>query len=152
MLFTEEIDGYVADKQFRKRDPRFAKVERHRRRDKKDRQVYYGNKPVAYRSPDFHYDAATHTCVCPAGKQLYSNGRANNPGGYEALKFRGAKRDCLPCTHRAKCFSDPDKSQTRQVAIFMGRSQQAPPGYLDLMMHKIDTSRPVSRFAWFSRR
>ncbi len=138
-LYEHGIDGYLPDSGFRKRDPRFADVERYRARDKKDKRQYFGRKPQHYTSPDFHYDEATHTCICPAGKKLYSNGRSNNLGGYEALKFRGAKRDCLPCTHRDRCFKDPEKTQTRQVAIFIGRSKQVPPSYLDLMKRKIDT-------------
>jgi transposase len=138
-LYQNGIDGYLPDLGFRKRDPRFADVERYRARAKKDKEAYYGKTHRHYTSPDFHYDEATHTCICPAGKRLHSNGRASNLGGYEALKFRGAKRDCLPCAHRERCFKDPDKTQTRQVAIFIGRSKQTPPSYLDLMKQKIDT-------------
>jgi len=148
-LYQHGIDGYLPDLGFRKRDPRFAEVERYRARAKKDKEYYYGKTRRHYTSPDFHYDEATHTCVCPAGKKLYSNGRANNTGGYEALKFRGARRDCLPCTHREKCFRNPDQTQTRQVAIFIGRSKQTPPSYLDLMKQKIDT--PEGRYQ-YSRR
>jgi len=148
-LYQNGIDGYLPDLGFRKRDPRFAEVERYRRREKKDRQAYYGRTRQHYTSPHFHYDAATHTCICPAGKRLYSNGRANNLGGYEALRFQGAKRDCLPCAHRERCFKDPAKTEVRQVAIFIGRSRQEPPGYLDLMRQKIDT--PEGRYQ-YSRR
>jgi transposase len=139
-LYEQGIDGYLPDLGFRKRDPRFAAVERYRARDKKEKQTYYGKKTKHYTSPDFHYDEQTHTCLCPAGKKLYSNGRSNNLGGYEALRFRGSKRDCLPCTHRSRCFKHPEKTQTRQVAIFMGRSKQIKINYLDLMKEKIDTS------------
>ncbi len=148
-LYEHGIDAYLPDLGFRKRDPRFAAVERYRARAKKDKQQYYGKKPRHYTSADFHYDAATHTCLCPAGKKLYSNGRAKNHGGYESLKFRGAKRDCLPCIHRDKCFRDPAKTQTRQVAIFIGRAKQAKPNYLDLMRQKVDT--PQGRYQ-YSRR
>jgi hypothetical protein len=91
----------------------------------------------------------THTCICPAGKKLYSNGRANDLGGYETLRFRGAKRDCLPCSLRNECFKDPAKTETRQVAIFIGRAKQAKPNLLDLMKQKIDT--PQGRYQ-YSRR
>lgn len=148
-LFQSGIDGYLPDLGFCKRDPRFAQVERYRARAKKDRARYYGQKPQHYMSRDFHYDAAAHSCICPAGKRLYSNGRANNLSGYEALKFRDAKLDSVSCTHRERCFKDPDKTQTRQVAIFSGRSRQTPPSYLDLMKRKIDT--PQGRYQ-YSRR
>jgi len=151
-LYQNGIDGYLPDLGFRKRDPRFAAVERYRARAKKEKEQYYGKTRCHYTSPDFHYDETTHTCVCPAGKRLYANGRANNMGGYEALMFRGAKRDCLPCTHRERCFRNPDKTQTRQVAIFIGRSKQTPPSYLDLMKQKIDTPEGCtsSAGAWVS--
>src|SRR3972149_3483595 len=97
----------------------------------------------------YRNDEATHTCICPAGKKLYSNGRANNLRGFEALRFCGSQRDCLPCTHRDRCFRDPEKTKTRQVAIFIGRSKQAPPSYLELMKKKIDT--PEGRYQ-YSRR
>ncbi len=138
-LFEAGIDAYLPDIGFRKRDPRFADVERHRARDKKEKQIYYGRTTLRFTSPDFHYDEKTHTCICPAGRKLYSNGRAKNLGGYEALKFLGAKRDCLPCSMRSRCMRDPSKTQTRQVAIFIGRSKGAAPRYIDQMKRKIDT-------------
>ncbi len=138
-LFEAGIDAYLPDIGFRKRDPRFADVECHRAPDKKEKQIYYGRTTLRFTSPDFHYDEKTHTCICPAGRKLYSNGRAKNLGGYEALKFRGAKRDCLPCSLRAQCMRDPSKTRTRQVAIFIGRSKGAAPRYIDQMKRKIDT-------------
>ena len=138
-LYENGIDGYLPDLGFRKRDPRFADVERYRARDKQDKARYFGRKKQHHTSPDFHYDETPHTCICPAGKKLYSNGRSKDLNGYEALRFRGAKRDCLPCTHRDKCFIDPQKTQARQVAIVIGRTKQTKPHYLDLMKTKIDT-------------
>lgn len=148
-LYQAGIDGYLPDLGFRKRDPRFVDVERHRARDKKARQHSNGKKPRQYTASDFHYDAQTHTCRCPAGKQLYSDGRANNMSGFEALRFRGAKRDCVPCSHRGKCFKNPNKTETRQVAIFIGRTKLTKPNYLDCMKQKIDT--PQGRYQ-YSRR
>ncbi len=75
-LYESGIDGYLPDLGFRKHDPRFAGVERYRARDKKGKRTYYGKKLSYYTSPDFRYDEATHTCICPAGKKLYSNGRS----------------------------------------------------------------------------
>ncbi len=104
-----------------------------------DSGFYNTTKTQQYTAKDFAYDEASHTCICPAGKNLYSNGRVISEGGNETLRFRGAKRDCLACTHREKCFRDPEKTETRQVAIFIGRSKHAKPDYLGLMREKIDT-------------
>lgn len=64
-VFEEGIDAYIADKQFRKRDPRFATAGRHQERTKKDQGT-----PRLFRPRDFTYDETTRTCVCPAGKRL----------------------------------------------------------------------------------
>jgi transposase len=146
-LYSHKIDAYLPDIGFRKRDPRFQDIDRHKARQRKEQR----NKRTTrhYTSPDFHYDAATHTCICPAGKQLYSNGRNLDLNGYEALRFRGAKRDCVPCDQRHRCMKDPSKTVTRQATIFIGRSKSAPQPHIEHMKHKIDT--PQGRFA-YSRR
>jgi hypothetical protein len=85
MLFEEQIDGYVADILFRKRDPRFKTADRHKPRKKE--------KSRKFTPKDFIYDQATQTCICPAGNQLYRNGRNIKIRGFGFVKFRGAQRD-----------------------------------------------------------
>ncbi|PVV09506.1 MAG: hypothetical protein B6D72_14315 [gamma proteobacterium symbiont of Ctena orbiculata] len=88
-VYNHKIDAYLPDLGFRKRDPRFQAIEKYKGRNRQEQQ----KKRITqhYTSPEFHYDADTHTCLCPAGKQLYSNGRKFILNGYEALRFRGAK-------------------------------------------------------------
>jgi hypothetical protein len=140
-FYQNGIDGYLPEPGFRKRNPRFAEVERYRARNRNDKARYYRKTRCHCTSPDFRYDETAHPCLCPAGRRLYSNGRAK--------KFRGAKRDCLPCPHRDRCVRVPTETQARQVAIFIGRSEQAPPSDLDLMRRKIDM--PQGRYQ-YSRR
>lgn len=146
-LYTHDIDAYLPDIGFRKRDPRFNEVDKYKARHRNEQRKK--RKTTHYTSPDFHYDPSTHTCICPAGKKLYSNGRNLDLNGYEALRFRGAKRDCVPCDLRERCMKDPSKTQTRQATIFVGRSKSAPQPYIEHMKHKIDT--PQGRFV-YSRR
>jgi hypothetical protein len=44
MLFSEEIDAYVADNLFRKRDPRFADAERYKKRHCRERAMREGSR------------------------------------------------------------------------------------------------------------
>ena len=105
MLFEEQIDGYVADILFRKRDPRFKTAERHK--PNKD-------KPSDHFTPkDFIYDNKSLTCICPAGKRLYLKQRCVVIRGYQAVCFMGAKRDCEPCALRSRCLKDANQSTTR---------------------------------------
>lgn len=145
MLFEEQIDGYVADNLFRKRDPRFITAERHRARAKAERQKERGKDP--YRPSDFIYDEASQTCICPAGKKLYRNGRNVQIRGFGFVKFRGAKMHCVPCLQRAQCLRHPERTLTRQVVFFTGRAADAPQTYTQKMKNKIDTPQGRSRYS-----
>lgn len=48
-------------------------------------------------------------------------GRNLVKNGYLCEEFRGAKRDCLPCTHRARCLRYPEKTPARQVIFIRGQ-------------------------------
>lgn len=135
-LFEKKIDGYIADNQFRKRDPRFASAEQHRARHKAEQRK---SKKSCYRPADFMHDEASQTCICPAGKQLYRNGSSCWIGGYEAVKFQGPKKHCAPCTQRDKCLRHPDRTATRQVVFFKDRTKSVKQTYTAKMKQKIDT-------------
>ena len=135
-LFEQKIDAYIADKQFRKRDPRFATAHRHRARHLAELRKSKGS---CYRPADFMYDPVSQTCICPAGKPLYRNGSHCTIGGYEAVKFQGPKMYCTPCTHRDRCLRYPDRTPTRQVVFFKGRSKSVKQKYTAKMKQKIDT-------------
>jgi transposase len=137
MLFEEQIDGYVADNRFRKRDPRFTTAESYGARAKAERQKRGGKE--RYRPADFIYDKATQTCICPAGNKLQRNGGHVQIRGYGFVKFRGAKKDCVPCPQRAKCLGHPERTLTRQVVFFTGRTADAAESYTQKMKNKIDS-------------
>jgi len=138
MLMEERIDGYVADTQFRKRDPRFAEVDRYKERFRKERAEYYGTSKL-YRAKDFAMSEDKTHCICPAGKRLYRNGSNVIVDGNKAIKFRGRKTDCRVCEFREKCLRHPDRTETRQVYFFVGRSETAIETYTQKMKRKIDS-------------
>jgi transposase len=138
-LLTEQgIDGYVADNQFRKRDPRFADVDRYKERFRKDRAEYYGVKGL-WRPRDFTLSEDKRFCICPAGKRLYRNGGNVVVDGNKAIKFRSRKTDCRICEVRKKCLRNPERSETRQVYFFTGESKQAQETFTAKMKRKIDS-------------
>ena len=53
-------------------------------------------------------------------------------------KFEGAKRDCLPCPLRAKCLRYPERTATRQVALF-AKHQASPLQFTERMKQAIDS-------------
>ncbi|MBC7501747.1 MAG: transposase, partial [Herminiimonas sp.] len=77
-------------------------------------------------------------CICPAGKRLYSNGSNCTNKGYIAMKFSGAKQDCVPCQRRQECLRKPETTPTRQVSFFQGKRDERE-NHIDRMKVKIDS-------------
>jgi transposase len=140
-LEQRAIQAFIADNQWRQRDARFAEQQRHR--DKKDPlhdKRPKPERPQLFGPQDFHPAQDYSHCICPAGKRLYRNGAHHDLNGFEAIKFTGAKRDCLSCPLRAKCLRKPHSTQVRQVAIFIGRTPGKPERALERMKRNIDSA------------
>ncbi len=131
-----EVDAYVPDPQFRKRDVRFADAGRYRRSVDK-RHERYKSKKRWFSVEDFKLDDRTGKLICPAGHGLYvSNRNFYTAKGYKGIAYQAPKTACRDCELRSKCLRKPDKTVSRQVHIFDGKR----PGSLtDKMKEKIDT-------------
>ncbi len=141
-LHDAGVPALVADGLMRRRDERFASQARYKALpDPLYDKAAAGKPPDAKFQPsDFSYDATTQTCICPAGKKLYSTGSACSTHGRMHHKFQGAKRDCVPCDLRDKCLRHPERTQTRQVAFFY-KNQNSPLRYTERMKAAIDSER-----------
>lgn len=120
-LDQAKVTALIADNQMRQRDERFATQQRHTSKPAplhNKATVTKTPKPPRFQPSDFTYDADAGTCVCPAGKALYRHGSHCQLNGTEAVRFQGAKRDCLPCTQRSQCLRSPKQTTTRQIAFF----------------------------------
>jgi transposase len=140
MLAEENIDGYVADVLFRKRDPRFADRDRYKKRFRQERAQKEGLSNL-FTVKDFTFAEDKSYCICPAGKRLYRNGANVVIGNHRAIKFRGPKTVCRACDVRARCLKHPDRTETRQVHFFTGRSKEGKETYTQKMKQKIDSDR-----------
>ena len=140
-LADAQIDAYLPDNGYRQRDERYAGQEAHKAKpeplyDKRPRE----KKAKVFQVGDFQIDPANRTCLCPAGKWLYSNGAHCNIKGHLAIKFQGAKQDCGPCALRAQCLRKPDQTPTRQVAYFFGKAD-GQVSHTEQMKHRIDSDQ-----------
>ncbi|KRB93809.1 IS1182 family transposase [Noviherbaspirillum sp. Root189] len=140
-LHDKRIAALIADSQMRRRDERFKEQAKHKSKP----DPLYNKKPALksagsgkFKPLDFHYDPVSNTCICPAGKKLYSNGVNNTANGRTYRKFTGAKSVCMPCSLRQQCLRKPDTTETRQVAFFR-KNQVSPLKYTESMKQKIDT-------------
>jgi len=142
-LHRRGVRALIADKEMRRRDPRFSDREHHLTRpDPLHNKRAKAPERTLFGPEDFRIDPDNRTCLCPAGKHLYRKGANCKINGFRAMHFQGAKRDCLPCTLRDQCLRTPDITATRQVAVFLGKVAASPAAKAvtqsDLMRARID--------------
>ena len=127
--FKEKIDAYVADGNFRKRDPRFIERDRYQPKERKSKY---------FKAGDFSYDAKTGNCQCPAGYGMWLGGTRNIDGN-EYRQFTGYLVNCRACPLRGQCMRKPIKECGRQVSIRMDQAAGAPCNNIDRMKARIDS-------------
>ena len=134
---SHEVDAYVPDPQFRKRDVRFEDAVRHRRSVDKRHEKYKSSKRW-FGAKDFKLDDRTGKLICPAGHGLYvKNRNFVTKDGYKAIAYQAPKTACRNCRLRSKCLRNPD-TVSRQVHVFYGKR---PGSITDEMKEKIDTEQ-----------
>lgn len=138
MLSGANIDAYVADNRFRKRDPRFADADRYRERVRKEKARRQGRSNL-FTIKDFTFPEDFSHCLCPAGKKLYRNGGKVEVKNHLAYKFKGPKSACVGCRLRTQCLRHPERTEVRQVAYFIGRSEKGKNNFTEKMKRKIDS-------------
>lgn len=139
VLAQQQIDAYVPDNGYRKRDERYADQHVHAAKpDPLWNKATPAKKSPCFKPADFTLAADHSHCICPAGKRLYSNGSNCTNKGYAAMKFSGAKQDCVPCERRSECLRKPEKTPVRQVSFFQGK-RDVTENHIDQMKLKIDS-------------
>ena len=141
-LAALDVDAYIPDTDYRKRDERYIGQDRHKAKsDPLHDQTASPKKAQRFKPHNFHFDAERNTCLCPAGKPLFTTGTYYvTSEGYLSLRFRGVRQDCLPCRLRDHCLKNPDQTETRQVTFIFGKA----PGHenhRDRMKVKIDSPK-----------
>ena len=141
VTYTQDnsIDAYIADRNHRKRDPAFSDYDRYKTSSRREKRRFYGRDTDRFTAKDFVYDEKDRSCRCPAGNWLYRNGSNINIHGFLAVKFRGAKSVCGPCILRQRCLKTPETTETKQVTIFIGRSEESKDSPIEKMRRKFDT-------------
>ena len=142
-LHDAGVPALVADGLMRRRDERFADQARYKALPDPLYDKAAAREPdsqTKFKPGDFTYDPGTNTCICPAGKKLYSSGSACTTNGRRHHKFKGTKRDCVPCQLREQCLRHPERTEIRQVAFF-DKNQDSPHRYTERMKQAIDSER-----------
>lgn len=124
---AEGVDAYIADGNFRKRDPRFADKPEHH--PEKRRRKYFG-------ADKFDYDPVAETCRCPNGKQMWKRFEGERDGK-QYITFTGHLEDCRNCPIRSNCMRRLPKKVGRQVSLLKQQDDNA--NAIERMKAKIDS-------------
>jgi transposase len=145
-------NAYIADRDYRRRDPAFAGAGRHKKRDQKERALerrkqreQLPQKQTLFSVEDFIYDEAKALCICPAGHKLYHSGKHLLFNGYRVAHFKAPITACRDCPLRAQCLRHPERTVQRSICIIKGRegarASDKQGGAAERMMRKFDTPR-----------
>ncbi|KZN47079.1 hypothetical protein N482_10860 [Pseudoalteromonas luteoviolacea NCIMB 1942] len=121
-------DSYIADNQFRKRNPLFKESETYETAQEKRRLRRRKGKPRLFTSEDFYYDEASLTCRCPAGKLMWRSGTNVKNHHQEYMRFCGYLKECRVCPLQVQ-FKNDDSRKKRS--------------YIDKMKVKIDSPKDI---------
>lgn len=146
MLAYNGIDAYIADNQFRKRNPLFADAYKHRKPTDRDKAKYFHKR---FHAADFTLNTRSNTLTCPAGNTLTCITKAfKNTSGLIGPQYRAKAADCLSCIYKEKCLQGK-RRHPRTVALFNRRDPNHPVSFQQKMIEMFDTAK--GRFI-YSRR
>lgn len=117
------LDAYIPDNHFRKRDERLVD-------QKKYQPIDHGKFALSA----FIFDEKQNVFRCPAGHCLPSRGRQAMVHGQRCRLYFARKKDCEGCSLRERCLTK--RAQRRTIAIPLS-GQKLP--LAEVMKQKIDT-------------
>jgi transposase len=88
-----ELDAYIPDRHYRRRDPRY------------ETQKRYWPKRKRFHLEDFHYDEPNDHYVCPNGKRLKFKLKELYREGLVYRVYIAEEKDCQRCTLKLKCLT-----------------------------------------------
>lgn len=122
----EQLDAYIPDKRFRKRDPRFQSEKDQRRRTVE-----------RYTLKDFQHNEKTDDYLCPNGRVLRLNAKKVVIDGVIYRRYVADKEGCKGCEMKVKCIRRKN-AKRRIINVPVGHV----PGNLSkAMAEKVDSEK-----------
>ena len=128
----EELDAYIPDSNFRKRDPRFENQGRYK--PKKKRKLF--------KLEDFKYDETSDSYICPGGERMTIRARHAKMRFKVYRRYGAPEGVCLKCKLKKRCMTSPT-AKRKYLAIDLGHS---PEDLIGQMVSKIDTEKGKERY------
>ena len=138
-VFDRGIDAYIADTQFRKRDPRFANQKQHKAKSTDKRRANRARK--YFSAAEFHFTEKGRL-MCPGGKEMKSKcpNYRDKKKGYTGHTFMGHPEHCGSCDLRFRCIRS-HSTPARQVTKITGGAPQIHSSAVKRMIDRFDTDR-----------
>lgn len=137
----QNLDAYIPDLQFRKRDARFAQS--HRFKDGLHPRKRPIKKGSTFSPADFLFDASKQVYLCPQGNVLQRSARSQRNRYRVYDIYRANRNDCASCPLRQNCLSKSNTSR-RFLSVEL-ESQQ--PDLIEAMKAKIDAPQGKQIYA-----
>ena len=139
-LHEHQINGYIPDNQFRRRDPKFQHQKDKYGKRHQDRSATGWKKTIP--ASEFQFDPVNLTCICPVGESLRYHGTKVDQNGQSRAYFQGRLLQCRHCPKKHRCMQNPEaandrKGKGRQVSFTI--ETQRLPNYTDWMKHRVDS-------------
>jgi transposase len=133
-VLSRRIDVYIADTHFRKRDPRFADHQEHKKKTTDKHRT--GTARKYFLTSEFTF-SDERQLICPAGKsmRLVTRKHTDRREGYVGRRYCGPVQHCPTCSLRSKCIRGK-KTKVRNVTI-VDKSES----YTREMIERFDTER-----------
>jgi hypothetical protein len=128
----EELDAYIPDPHFRKRDPRFENQGRFK--PKKKRKLF--------KLEDFTYEEESDSYICPGGKKLTIRAHHAKIGLKNYKRYGAPEGVCEKCRLRRRCMPAPT-AKRKFLAIDLGHP---PEDLIGQMIKKIDSEKGKERY------
>ena len=130
-----EMDAYIPDSKYRKRDPRLEGAEKYKRATDRKKTNNKKGKGL-FTVDDFKYDAQSDRMICPAGIPMYIRNRNfKTAQGFKGINYQAPKTGCRNCKLKSKCLRNPN-TVSRQIHVF---NEKASGSLTDDMKRKIDS-------------
>ncbi len=147
-LLQRGLDAYVADNNFRKRDPRFASQQEYKKKGTDRKRTSRARK--YFSAEEFSFDESTGVLTCPAGKPMKvscPNWR-DKKKGYTGTTYKGYEQNCSVCKLRSRCIRKSG-TKIRQVTKIVKGVRYQKKSAIQTMIERFDSKR--GRF-YYSRR
>ena len=129
-----KVEALIADNDMRRRDERFATQAGTRKRPIRcTTKTSHREEGHDLQPSDFTYDAEATDLHLPGRQVVVRRGGGMSSKGSSVVRFEGAQRDCLPCSHRAQCLRTPEKTRRARSPSSRGRPQPRPETHTERM-------------------